>query len=91
LIAASDGEGFGLPLIEAARRHVPIIARDIPVFREVAGEHAYYYSASKPEEMTQAIEAWLALYQQGTHPRSDQMPWLTWKESAQSVLKTLLN
>lgn len=91
LIAASDGEGFGLPLIEAARRHVPIIARDIRVFREVAGEHAYYYSANQPEEMTQAIEAWLKLYQQGTHPRSNQMPWLTWKESAQSVLKTLLN
>lgn len=91
LIAASDGEGFGLPLIEAARRHVPIIARDIPVFKEVAGEHAFYYTANKPEEMTQAIEAWLKLYASGTHPRSDKMPWLTWKESAQSVLKTLLN
>ena len=86
-----QGEGFGLPLIEAARRHVPIIARDIPVFKEVAGEHAFYYQASKPEEMTQAIEAWLALYAKAAHPRSDKMPWLTWKESAQSVLKTLLN
>jgi len=91
LIAASDGEGFGLPLIEAARRHVPIIARDIPVFKEVAGEHAFYYQASKPEEMTQAIQNWLELFAKGQHPRSDQMPWLTWKESAQSVLKTLLN
>ena len=91
LIAASDGEGFGLPLIEAARRHVPIIARDIPVFREVAGEHAFYYRASKPEEMTQAIQTWLALFAKGAHPHSDKMPWLTWKESAQSVLKTLLN
>ena len=91
LIAASDGEGFGLPLIEAARRHVPIIARDIPVFKEVAGEHAFYYRATKPEEMTQAIEAWLDLNAKGAHPRSDKMPWLTWKESAQSVLKTLLN
>jgi glycosyltransferase involved in cell wall biosynthesis len=91
LIAASDGEGFGLPLIEAARRHVPIIARDIPVFKEVAGEHAFYYRASKPEEMTQAIQSWLDLYRKGAHPRSDKMPWLTWKESAQSVLKTLLN
>ena len=91
LIAASDGEGFGLPLIEAARRHVPIIARDIPVFKEVAGEHAFYYRANKPEEMTQAIEAWLDLNAKGAHPRSDKMPWLTWKESAQSVLKTLLN
>jgi glycosyltransferase involved in cell wall biosynthesis len=91
LIAASDGEGFGLPLIEAARRHVPIIARDIPVFKEVAGEYAFYYKASKPEEMTQAIQSWLDLYAKGAHPHSDKMPWLTWKESAQSVLKTLLN
>ena len=30
-------------------------------------------------------------YSSDQHPRSDQMPWLTWKESAQSVLKTLLN
>ena len=91
LIAASDGEGFGLPLIEAARRHVPIIAREIAVFKEVAGEHAFYYSANKPEDMTLAIEAWLDLYATGAHPRSDQMPWLTWQQSAQSVLKTLLN
>ena len=91
LVMPSLYEGFGLPLIEAARRHVPIIARDIPVFKEVAGEHAFYYTANKPEEMTQAIEAWLKLYASGTHPRSDKMPWLTWKESAQSVLKTLLN
>jgi glycosyltransferase involved in cell wall biosynthesis len=91
LIAASDGEGFGLPLIEAARRHVPIIARDISVFKEVAGEHAFYYKASKPEDMTQAIQRWLELFAKDQHPRSDQMPWLTWKESAQSVLKTLLN
>ncbi|PHR02089.1 MAG: hypothetical protein COB29_14150 [Sulfitobacter sp.] len=37
LIAASHGEGFGLPLIEAAQHKIAIIARDIPVFREVAG------------------------------------------------------
>lgn len=36
LIAASYDEGFGLPIIEAAQRAIPIIARDIPVFREVA-------------------------------------------------------
>lgn len=45
LIAASEDEGFGLPLIEAAYFGTPVIARDIPVFREVAGEAARYFTA----------------------------------------------
>ena len=44
LLSPSEGEGFGLPLIEAARHNLPILARDIPVFREVAGDHALYFS-----------------------------------------------
>ena len=43
LLAESFAEGFGLPLIEAARQGLPIIARDIPVFHEVAGEFAFYF------------------------------------------------
>jgi glycosyltransferase involved in cell wall biosynthesis len=33
-------EGFGLPLLEAMAAGVPVIASDIPVFREVAGDAA---------------------------------------------------
>ena len=41
LIAASYTEGFGLPLVEARHFGKPIIASDIPVFREVtAGVHS---------------------------------------------------
>lgn len=89
LLTASYGEGFGLPLIEAAHRKLPVIARDIPVFREVAGRHAFYFSAAKPEELAVAIEQWLSLYAKNQHPRSDNMPWLTWKESATQLLSTL--
>ena len=35
-------EGFGLPLLEAARFNVPILCSDIPVFREIARTHARY-------------------------------------------------
>ena len=87
LIAASYGEGFGLPLIEAAQHKLPIIARDIPVFREVAGEHAYYFRATEPGELAQALRDWLALYQEKKHPRSDNMPWLTWRQSAVFLLQ----
>ena len=38
LVQPSSYEGFGLPIIEAQERGVPVIASDIPVFREVAGE-----------------------------------------------------
>lgn len=91
LIAASYGEGFGLPLIEAARHKLPIIARDIPVFREVAGEHAFYFTARDGAELAAAILKWLELYAQGRHPKSEAMPYLTWKESAQRLLSIVLN
>lgn len=90
LIAASEGEGFGLPLIEAAQHHLPIIARDIPVFREVAGEHAHYFpNTNDPSVLACAIQAWLKLYKQNNHPKSDNMPRLTWKESTKQLLKCL--
>lgn len=40
LIAASYDEGFGLPLIESG---LPVIARDIEIFREVLGGSALYF------------------------------------------------
>ena len=91
LIAASEGEGFGLPLIEAAQHKLPIIARDIPVFREVAGEYAFYFSGGKPEDLSDAVKVWLGLHKEGKHPKSDNMPWLTWKESAKQLMDVILN
>ena len=89
LIAASLSEGFGLPLIEAAQHKIPIVARDIPVFREVAGECAFYFSATTPGDLASAIRVWLGLYAKGKHPKSDAMPWLTWKQSTDSLLKQI--
>lgn len=90
LVAASYGEGFGLPLIEAAQHKLPIFARDIPVFREVADEHAYYFSAGSATELADEIQNWLVLYEQGNAPSSEKMPWLTWQQSAQQLLKCVL-
>lgn len=89
LVAASYGEGFGLPLIEAAQHKLPIIARDIPVFREVADGHAFYFNAEKPEQLAEAIQNWIELYKNKAHPKSANMPWLTWKQSAQQLLAAL--
>jgi glycosyltransferase involved in cell wall biosynthesis len=89
LLAPSEGEGFGLPLIEAAQHKIPIIARELPVFREVAGKHAHYFSGTKAAELAAAVESWLALNAEGKAPPSSGMPWLTWEESAQQVLNAV--
>ena len=89
LIAASEGEGFGLPLIEAAQHGVPIIARDIPIFREVAGEGAYFFSGLAPLELGRAVVSWLALYKEGRHPKSSSIEWASWETSAQCLLQQI--
>jgi len=91
LLAASEGEGFGLPLIEAAQHKLPIIARDIPVFREVAGEHAHYFRGLAADDLAKEIAGWLQLHAEGLHPTSDEMPWLTWRESAEQLKRILLD
>ncbi len=89
LIAASEGEGFGLPLIEAAQQALPIIARDIPVFREVAGEHAFYFDGFEPQDLARGIQAWLVLKADNKQPLSQAIPWLTWEQSTMRVVEVL--
>jgi hypothetical protein len=79
---ASAGEGFGLPLVEAARHQRPILARDIPVFREVAGAHATYFTGSSGESLAAALETWLLALTDGSAPSSAGLTPLTWDESA---------
>jgi O-antigen chain-terminating methyltransferase len=91
LISSSEGEGFGLPLIEAAQKKLPIIARNTPVFREVAGEFAYYFeNDNDPETLVESIEKWITLYKNNKHPKSDDMPWLTWKKSTEFFLNLII-
>lgn len=89
LLAPSEGEGFGLPLIEAARYKLPVLARDLPVFREVAQQHAYYFSGLGADDLAEAIRAWLELHAQGTSPASEAMPWVTWEENVRELLAVL--
>ncbi|MEW6765797.1 MAG: glycosyltransferase [Pseudomonadota bacterium] len=91
-IMASEGEGFGLPIIEAARHGLPILARDIPVFREVSQEFATYFPDElDPHVIADACCNWLDKHRKGQHIRPEGMPFLTWKESANQLIDCLLN
>ena len=90
LIFASHGEGFGLPLIEAAQHELPIIARDLPVFREVAGEYASYFTATTAAALADVLADWLRDHAAGRQRPSRGMPWLTWAASAEHLCEILL-
>jgi glycosyltransferase involved in cell wall biosynthesis len=53
----SSYEGFGIPLLEAMAAQKPILASDIPVFREVAGSAAAYFPLHDVPATAQAIES----------------------------------
>lgn len=82
----SEGEGFGLPLVEAARHDLPILARDLPVFREVAGDHVRYFT----DDLRIHWRAWLAELRAGTAIRSGGIPAVDWAQSADELLRKVL-
>ncbi len=55
LVSASKNEGFGLPIIEAMRLGVPVVCSDIPIFHEVAGSGALYFSADNQTEFAKQV------------------------------------
>jgi glycosyltransferase involved in cell wall biosynthesis len=92
VLIASEAEGFGLPLVEAAQHNCPILARDIPVFREIAGEHARYFPDDTTRDtLATALDQWLTELANHTAPRSSDMPYLTWAESTQQLLSLVFD
>ncbi|MDO8497261.1 MAG: glycosyltransferase family 1 protein [bacterium] len=59
LIHPSLSEGFGLPIVEAMHFGLPIIASDIPVFKELIGESYFSFDPTDTENMAKAIERFL--------------------------------
>lgn len=86
VLCASEAEGYGLPLIEAASRDVALIARDIPVFRDVAGRRAVFFSGTGPIELADVIVRTL---DSGVPDPvdDDRHVYNTWQDSAKRLLE----
>lgn len=88
LLAASFGEGFGLPLIEAAQMGLPLLVRDLSVFKEVAGTAATYFTADNGMELAATINQWINSRAKNRHLKQC-IKHTSWQESADNLMEKL--
>lgn len=55
LVSLSKAEGYGLPLVEAMAVGTPVIASEIPIFREVGADAALYVNPESPGQFADAV------------------------------------
>lgn len=56
VIVASENEGFGLSVAEGAFYGKPLLLRDIPVFREIAGDGAFFFDGLDAKDLAEKIK-----------------------------------
>jgi glycosyltransferase involved in cell wall biosynthesis len=60
LVLPTLHEGFGLPVLEAMARSLPVACSDIPALREVGGSAALYFDPRSPSQIASAISELIA-------------------------------
>jgi glycosyltransferase involved in cell wall biosynthesis len=89
LLACSLGEGVGLPLVEAAAHGLPVLARDLPVFREVGGPQVTYFRGETPAALATALDEWIARWTRGEIPATPPAASHRWRDSADALLQAM--
>jgi alpha-1,2-rhamnosyltransferase len=90
LVFASCVEGFGLPLVEAMQRGLPVLCSDIPVFREIADGKVRFFSLAAEDELVAAVLD--TAREQADPGRAERgtFRWMNWQESTEQLLNKVL-
>ena len=78
----SLAEGFGLPVVEALASGLPVVASDLPVLREVAGNHAIFVPPDDRDALAEAMRASLAAPEIDSEQRRSWARRFSWKTCA---------
>ena len=75
VLMASRGEGFGLPLIEAAMHRRHVLARDLPVFREQQLPNVLFFHDDTPALLAERLLELVGIGQKQEAPAADLPGW----------------
>ena len=79
-------EGFGLPVLEALGRGVPVACSDIPVLREVGGDVPRYFDPHDPASLAEAVEAAIGEADERVPAGRERAAGYSWAEAARGTL-----
>jgi len=85
-------EGYGLPIIESIMRGTPVLASDIPVSREVAGDFCVYFGQDDVEELCELV----AYFEKNSGEyekivvKLEKFVSAGWRESAEGIHKVIM-
>ncbi len=88
LVFCSLAEGFGIPIIEAIYKGIPVICSDIPIFREIGGDYPLYFKVKDVEDLAKTLKEIPSL---PIRRIQNIPPILTWDHSVHIFLKKSLN
>jgi len=91
LVTGSRNEGFGLPVIEAMAVGTPVVASDIPVFREIGGDAVVLFDENSPSAFAAAVKTLEepATWRRASDRSREVARTFRWDESARRLLAFL--
>ena len=91
LVSASKDEGFGIPVIEAMSRSLPVVVSSIPIFHEVAGEAGVFFNPESSVEFAEAVQSLetSAHWQEASARSLSRSTSFDWHQSANKLLSLI--
>lgn len=90
LVFPSHAEGFGLPLVEAMQRSLPVMVSDIPVFREIGRDYMAYFDLDSPDALACLIEEFETSGRFPAFADPTQWQWIGWREASHQLLDRIM-
>jgi len=91
LVMSSHAEGFGLPIVEALQRGLPVMASDIPVFREIGGDFVAYFDLANPQSLVDLLHGYERTRAIPDVRSPQEWRWIDWKDSAKQLVDGVIS